>query len=358
MAPVLKTGNLQGFVGSNPTPSANPLRVGNLLNWIPKNPTVLEFRMLAIVIPRYGNPDALQLVSIRKPVPRPSQILINVKATSINPIDWKLRQGQWPLRAIFGLRNPRKRISGMDFAGVVTHIGRDVHRFQVGDSVFGANPKGTTCEYIAVDQNSAVIKSPPQLEMREAAGIPLAGLTALQALRKGKARGGTQLLVYGASGGVGSFAVQIGRAMGCQITTMCSARNLSWMTSLGSDEVLDYAENLPMSEDRRFDLVLDTVGKTGYARWKRHLTPKGMYITASPRFADLFSIVISRVIHSTRAKTLVTHFSQDDLHILGRFAEDGHLWTRIDREYRLSDVAEAHRYAEQGHTAGKVILTL
>ena len=314
--------------------------------------------MLAIITPHYGKADVLQLVTIRKPAPRPSEILVNVKATSINPIDWKLRQGQWPLRAVFGLRKPRKRIPGMDFAGVVTHIGRDVHGFQVGDAVCGANPRGTNCEYIAVDQNSAVIKSPSNFDMREAAGMPLAGLTALQALRIGKAAKGTRLLVYGASGGVGMFAVQIGRALGCQITTMCSSRNLSWMASLGSTEILNYTEHLPMAEDRRFDLVLDTVGKTSYWPWKRHLTPRGTYVTASPGFADLFSIVFSRAIHATRAKTLVTHFSQADLHLLGRLAEDGHLWTRIDREYQLSEVAEDHRYAEQGHSAGKVVVTL
>ncbi|MDF2626188.1 MAG: NAD(P)-dependent alcohol dehydrogenase [Symbiobacteriaceae bacterium] len=319
--------------------------------------------MKAIVYERYGPPDVLQMGEVPKPVPKDDEILIRVHAATAAAGDWRLRKADPFLARLFnGLWRPRRvNILGFELAGVVEAIGSGVTRFKPGDAVYAAcgNGFGAYAEYKAMPENGAVALMPANMTFEEAAAVPVGGYTALQFLRKGKIRPGSRVLVYGASGSVGTYAVQLARHFGAEVTGVCSTANVDLVRSLGADQVIDYTKESFAEDGPAFDIIFDTVGKSPFTACIRRLTPNGFYLRAvhvSP-LALLRGLWINltsgiRVIGETMKE------SAEDLAYLKDLIEGGKLRSVIDRRYPLEQAAEAHRYVEQGHKKGNVVLTV
>ena len=313
--------------------------------------------MRAAIYKKYGPATVLQIKDVDSPQPRSGEVLVKVHASAVNPIDWKIRNGLLLLRPGFGLLRPRKKILGIDFAGEILGLGTAVTKFNLHDEVFGATSAGTYAEYVCV--NEANVASKPQsMSFQEAAGVPLAGLTALQALRdKGGIRPDHNVLIYGASGGVGTFAVQLARSLGANVTGVCSKESIQLVKSLGAQRVIDRAAAESVFPERHYDIIFDAAGKASYARFKKNLRPEGKYIASTPHGRDLLPLALT-CIGKARAKTLIARLNSQDLVTLGRAIEEGSLRTVVDSVYPLAEIVAAHRYAEQSHSKGKVILQI
>ena len=318
--------------------------------------------MRAVILGRFGGPEVLELEERPRPTPRRDEVLVEVWASSINPRDWLIRSGKYPFQALL----PRRPfVPGSDVAGVVVEVGSDVSGFEPGQAVFAMQPTsrgfGAHGEYVAVPA-TALAPKPQSLSFEEAAGIPLAGLTALQALRDdARLREGQSVLVIGASGGVGSYAVQIARALGARVTGVCSARNQELVESLGAERVIDYQTTDPLQDAERFDVVFDVIGKESLKRCDRVLGRDGVYVTTIPRPQQIMAWMRSSVGHrlglSRRRSTVVLVRSRgEDLRWLARLAEDGALRTVVDGVLPLEQIAEAHELSRTFRTRGKLIL--
>jgi len=325
--------------------------------------TDLTDTMKAIVINQYGSVDDLEFKDIPRPVLDDNRVLVRVRAASVNPMDYKLLDGHILLRLLGGLRKPRSNRVGSDVAGHVVAVGQNVTRFQPGDEVFGGG-HGAFAEYTHHLEKSLVLK-PPALTFEQAAAIPIAGLTALQGLRdKGKIQPGQRVLINGAAGGVGTFAVQIAKAYGAHVTGVCSTRNVDLVRSLGADEVIDYTREDFTRGGQRYDLILDCVGTRPLSECRHALTTRGtlVMIGASPKrmvrmlLRILQGVVLSRFSKQTLIPFIAQH-NQDDLMILKELIEAGKVEPVIDRTYPLSRTAEAMRYLAAGHARGKVVIT-
>ncbi len=320
--------------------------------------------MKAIAYHEYGSPDVLRCEEIEKPVPKDDEVLIKVRAASVNPLDWRLLKGEPSiLRIFFGLRKPRLGRPGVDVAGEVEAVGRNVTQFKPGDEVFGTC-RGAFAEYACTAAPKLVMK-PDDVTFAQAASVNVAGLTALQGLRdKGKIQPGSKVLVNGAAGGVGTFAVQIAKTFGAHVTGVCSTRNLDLVRSIGADEVIDYTQNDFTTSNQRYDLILDCVGNHSFSACRRVLNPDGRFVgVGAPHdvsMMDLLAPMIKdlwlSVFGSQKAVMFIAKSSQDDLTLLGELIATGKLKPVIDRCYSLSEAPEAVRHVEEGHARGKVII--
>jgi NADPH:quinone reductase-like Zn-dependent oxidoreductase len=318
----------------------------------------------AIVHERYGPPDVLELQEIEKPELVDDGVLVRVRAASINPADWYAMKGPWFARLGSGLRNPKERLLGADFAGTVDAVGKDVTEFRPGDEVFGGRT-GALAEYVCA--RKAVAKKPANVTFEQAAAVPVAGLTALQGLRdKGRVQAGQKVLINGASGGVGTFAVQIAKALGADVTGVCSTRNVDLVRSLGADHVIDYTKEDFTRVDRRYDLMLDVAGSRSWAECRRILEPHATVVMVGANgkgpLGPLGHIVRFRlaavVRGSQKATFFIAKFNKPDVDLLGELMESGKVMPVVDRQYGLSEVADAFGYLGEGHAHGKIVITV
>ena len=326
--------------------------------------------MKAIVYEKYGPPDVLQLKEVEKPTPKDDEVLIKVHAASANPADWHLMRGA-PFLARFemGFPNPKKHtILGVDVAGSVEAVGSNVTQFQPGDEVFGDTfQRGWSgfAEYVAVAENRIALK-PANLTFEEAAAVPLAAFTALQGLRdKGQIESGQKVLINGASGGVGTFAVQIAKSFGAEVTGVCSTRNLDMVRSIGADHVIDYTQEDFTKNGQTYDLIYCAVGNRSAADYKRALNPNGICVVAGfttmshMLFQVLFLGAWVSMTGSKKIGAMGTVIpNKEDLVFIKELLEAGKVVPVIDRRYPLSETAEAIRYLEEGHAQGKVVITV
>jgi NADPH:quinone reductase-like Zn-dependent oxidoreductase len=329
---------------------------------VPANP------MKAIVYCEYGSPDVLKFEDVEKPVPNDNQVLIKVRAASLNAFDAYVIRDSWLGRLIFGLRKPRDTRLGQDVAGQVEAVGKNVTQFKPGDEVFGIS-RGALAEYACTPERALVTK-PPNVSFEQAASIPLAGLTALQGLREGKIQAGQKVLINGATGGVGTFAVQIAKSFGAEVTAVCSTRNVDLVRSIGADYVIDYTKEDFAKSDQRYDVIFDNVANHSFAERRRVLNPSGICVLAGMGGAGVKgSEAIGRILGGFTARGLSsftdqkfalyrTKMSKQDLIMLGDLIQAGKITPVIDRTYKLSDAADALRYLDEGHARGKVIITV
>jgi NADPH:quinone reductase-like Zn-dependent oxidoreductase len=323
--------------------------------------------MKAIVHRCYGSPDVIRLEDVPKPTPKDDEILVRVHAASVNPLDWHYLEGTpYMVRIDGGFGKPENPRLGVDFAGAVEAVGKSVTRFKPGDQVFGGK-FGALAEYVAVSEKRAVALKPANLSDAQAAAVAIAGITALQALRdQGHIRAGQSVLVNGASGGVGTFAVQIAKSFGATVTGVCSTRNVELVRSLGADHVIDYTQEDFTKGSQRYDLILDNVATHSLADYRRVLTPNGAYImVGSTDVGHWFGWAVGPLeawllspFTSQKLGMILAELNKDDLATLAALMESGKVTPVIDRTYKLSEAAEALRYLEKGHARGKVVVTV
>lgn len=320
--------------------------------------------MKAAVYVTYGPPDVIRITDAEKPIPKDGEVLIKVSAASVNPYDWHFMRGEpYPLRLAVGLRKPKDRRLGTDVAGEVEAIGKGVARVRAGDAVFGTC-KGAFAEY-ACTSESKLAKKPENVTFEEAAAAPIAGLTALQSLRdKGGVQAGQRVLINGAAGGVGTFAVQIAKACGAEVTGVCSARNVEMVRSLGADQAIDYTRQNFTEGQQRYDLILDCIANHSLSGLRRVLEARGIYVVIGGKSGPWMMDLAGRLIQ-TRLASL---FSQqkllfagakvvkEDLVVLGEMMGQGKIKVVIDRRYGLKELPEAIRYSEEGHARGKLVV--
>ena len=322
--------------------------------------------MKAIVYTKYGAPDVLELKEVEKPTPKDHEVLVKVHAVSANAADLHLLRGDpFLLRLVSGLLKPKNTILGADIAGRVEAVGKNVKEFQPGDEVFGdisACGWGGFAEYVCARENALVLK-PACLTFEQAAAVPMAAVTALQGLRhKRQIQPGQKVLINGASGGVGTFAVQIAKSFGAEVTAVCSTRNVAMARSLGADHVIDYTQEDFTKNGQRYDLILAVNGYQSISDYQRALSPAGMYVMSGGSGAQMSqAMLLGPWISMTGSKkmgNLLAKPNQKDLVFVKELLEAGKVVPVIDRRYTLSEVPEAIRYLEEGHAKGKVVITL
>ncbi len=321
--------------------------------------------MKAIVYHEYGSPDVLELKEIDTPVVEDDQVLVRVHAASVNPLDWHRMRGlPYFLRASEGLAKPKNNGLGADVAGRAEAVGRNVTQVQPGDEVFGMSIR-TLAEYVCVSEHG-VAQKPANLTFEQAAAVPVAASTALQGLRdKGRIQPGQKVLINGAAGGVGTFAVQIAKSFGADVTGVCSTRNVDMVRSIGADQVIDYTEEDFTQDGQRCDLLFESVGNRSLSDCRRVLKPEGILVLVGaadgrwlgPLVRPLKALLVSRFV-SQKLVPFLTKRSKDDLVVLKDLIEAGKVTPVIDRRYPLSEVPEAIRYLEEGHAQGKVVITV
>jgi NADPH:quinone reductase-like Zn-dependent oxidoreductase len=321
--------------------------------------------MRAIVHERYGSIDALELRELDTPVIGDDQVLVRVHASSVNPAEWYRVMGPFFARVGTGLRKPKTTTIGADLAGRIEAVGRDVEEFQPGDEVFGASG-GSWAEY-APARAVRLVPKPANVSFEEAAAVPIAALTALQALRDhGRVQPGQKVLINGASGGVGTYAVQLAKSFGADVTAVCSTRNVEQARSLGADRVIDYTRDDFIRRGERHDVMLDIAGSSSFSELRRALTPEATIVVVGARMSNrglgpLKHIVAMRLAslgRSQKVKNFVAKMTKEDLAFLGELLEAGTVKSVIDRSYELSHVTEALRYLGQGHARGKIVITV
>ena len=318
--------------------------------------------MKAIVYDNYGSPDVLKYEEIEKPTAGDDEVLIKVRAASVNPLDWRLMRGK-PLFVrlmIGGLRKPKITRPGRDVAGQVEAVGRNVTQFKPGDEVFGAC-RGAFAEYVCAIEDRLALK-PANISFEEAAAVPVAALSALQCLRdKGQIQLGQKVLVDGASGGVGTFAVQIAKSFGAEVTAVCSTRNVDTARSIGADQVIDYTREDFITNGQRYDLIIAANAHHSIFDYRRALGQDGIYVMVGGGWAQILQAMLLgpllSLIGSKKMCFFMAKLDKTDLVLLKDFLAAGKIVPIIDRRYPLSDVAEALRYLEEGHARGKVVIT-
>ena len=316
--------------------------------------------MKAIVYEKYGSPDVLELKEVEKPTAKDDEILIKVYATTVTAGDLKTRKADpFFLRFMFGLIRPKINILGSEFAGEIESVGADVKKFKKGDQVFGNTLVGGTCaEYMCLPEEGVVAIKPSNMTYEEAAAGPSGAIVTLQGLRKYNIHSGQKVLIYGASGSLGTAAVQLAKHFGAEVTGVCSTTNLEMVKSLGADKVIDYTKEDFAKNGETYDLILDVVGKSSFSNSKGSLKPSGVYLSSWPSLSLVFQVIGTSMIGSKKAKIMTENPSLKSLMFLKELIEVGKIKPFIDRHYPLEQTAEAHRYAERGHKKGNVVITL
>jgi NADPH:quinone reductase-like Zn-dependent oxidoreductase len=319
--------------------------------------------MKAIVCTKYGSPEVLQLREVETPIPKDNEVQIKIHASTVAAGDIRMRSSTWapwfwlPARLYFGIRRPRRTIPGNELAGEIEAVGKDITKFKVGDPVYGiiwnVSFGGANAEYICLPENEVAIK-PANMTYEEAAAAPIGGLTALVLLRKGKIQPGQKVIIVGASGSVGTFAVQLAKYFGAEVTGVCSTRNIELVKSLGADQVIDYTIEDFTKGDQTYDIIFDAVMKTSFSRCKNTLKQNGYFITVDwPLLQALWTSIVGN------KKVVVGIASRiEDLIYLRELIEAGKVISVIDRCYPLKETVDAHRYAETGHKKGNVVITV
>lgn len=321
--------------------------------------------MRAITYTEYGPPDVLQFTEVTKPTPKDDELLIRIRAASVNALDWRLMRGApYIFRILFGLRKPtiaRPAGVGRDVAGQVEAVGRSVTQFKPGDEVFGVC-LGAFAEYACANEDKLALK-PANISFEDAAAIPVAAISALQGLRdKGRIQRGQKVLVDGASGGVGTFAVQIAKSFGAEVTAVCSTRNVDTARSIGADHVIDYTREDFTQSGQRYDLIMAANAYHSIFDYRRALSQDGFYVMAGGGWVQILQAVLLgpllSLIGSKKMCNFVAKLNKKDLVLLKELLEAGKVTPVIDRSYPLRDVPEAIRYLEEGHARGKVVITM
>lgn len=322
--------------------------------------------MKAIIVEQYGTPDVMEFKDVEKPTPKDNEVLVKVYAASINMADWHLLTADiFLVRLEMGLLKPKNKILGADMAGRVEAVGKNVTQFQPGDEIFGDLARsgfGSLAEYVAVPEDVLALK-PVNLTFEEAAAYPMAAVTALQGLRDmGKIQPGHKVLIQGASGGVGSFAVQIAKVLGAEVTAVCSTPNIELVRSLGADHVIDYTKEDFTKNGKQYDLILAVNGYHPINDYKRALTSKGIYVMAGGATKQMFEALLrSSFISEKNGRklgVLTALPKQEDLVYLKGLTEAGKLKPVIDKRFPLNEAAHALRYLGEGHARGKVVITV
>ena len=323
--------------------------------------------MKAIVYTKYGPPDVLELKEVEKPAARDNEVLVKVRAASVNFPDWSLLRGKPFIVRLMsgGLLKPKNKILGADIAGRVEAVGRNAKQFRLGDEIFGdisACGSGGFAEYVSVPENALALK-PASTTFEEAAAVPMTAVVALQGLRdKGQVQPGQKVLINGASGGIGTFAVQIAKSFGAEVTGVCSTRNVDMVRSIGADQVIDYTREDFTQNEQRYDLILAAGGYRSIFDYQSALSPKGIYVMAGGSMAQIFqAILLGPWISMTGSKkmgNLAAKPNPQDLFFVKELVETGKVVPVIDRRYPLREAAEALRYYGEGHARGKVVITV
>ena len=328
----------------------------------PSNP------MKAITHCEYGGPEVLKVEEIEKPVPNENQVLVKVRTASVNPLDLTIR-GPVVIRPLLGLRKPKDTRLGVDYSGTVEAVGKNVTNFKAGDEVFGGR-NGALAEYVCVLADRAVVLKPANMTFEQAASVPVAAITALQGLRdKGHIQSGQKVLINGASGGVGTFAVQIAKSFGTEVTGVCSTRNVDLVRSIGADHVVDYTKQDFTKTDQRYDLIFDLVGNHSFSERRRILNPNGICVMAGLGGAGWHEGFATRLLGelngylgsrftSQKFIAYIAQFNKADMSILADLMQTGKITPVIDRTFRFDETADALRYLETGHARGKVVITI
>jgi NADPH:quinone reductase-like Zn-dependent oxidoreductase len=323
--------------------------------------------MKAVLVTKYGGPEVLQVKEVPTPVPKKDEVLIKIHATAVNNTDPVFRKGKPIISRFFtGLSKPKYSIPGDVLAGVIVEIGKDVTMFKIGDRVYGYSTVtlGTHSEYKCLSEYSAIVRMPESLSYEDAAGIVDGGLTALVFLRdKGRLKNKHSVLIYGASGSVGTAAVQIAISYGAEVTGVCSTTNIELVQSLGAKRVIDYTKNDFTLENNKYDIIFDTVAKKSFSECQKVLTENGIYLSTFPSAGILIKGLFQSKDKGKRALFEAAGIRPenekiDNLHYLSVLLKDNRINTIIDRRYSLNDIAEAHRYVETGHKKGNVIIKL
>jgi len=323
--------------------------------------------MKAIVSCEYGAVN-LQLRELEKPAPLDNEVLVRVRAASINPVDGHMIRGSWLMRPMSGMRKPKNTRFGTDFSGMVEAIGKDVTNFKPGDEVFGAK-NGAVADYICVKADRAIVMKPNNITFEQAGSVAVAGLTALQGLRdKGRIQAGQKVLINGASGGVGTFAVQIAKSFGAEVTGVCSTHNVDLVKSIGADHIIDYTRQDFTRTDQRYDMIYDLVGNHSFSERRQILTPNGICVLAGiggagfhpesgGRILGNFKDAFQSNFTSQKFVFYIAKLTKDDLNVLRDLMQSGKVAPVIDRTYKISETQDAVRYLEEGHARGKVVIT-
>src|SRR4029450_5269046 len=324
-------------------------------------------RMKAIRYCEHGSPDVLKVTGVEKPVPNENELLVRVRAASLNFIDAGLVRGPWVLRLLSGLRKPKFTGFGLDFAGVVEAVGKNVTEFKPGDEVFGGK-LGSVAEYLCVRKERVALK-PANVTFEQAGAVKHAGLTALQGLRTGKIHAGQKVLINGASGGVGTFALQIAKAFDTEVTAVVSTRNVEIARTLGADHVIDYTKEDFTKREERYDLLFDNVQNRSFSERRRLLKPDGICVLAGiggagshegqmGRIAGTFAASFRSRFVDQKFERYITRNDQADLKFLSDLMAEGKVTPFVERTYPFAETAEALRYFEQGHARGKLVITI
>lgn len=317
--------------------------------------------MRAVICTHYGGPEVLKLTEINKPTPNDDQILIKMMATTVNAGDARIRRADpFLVKLAFGFSRPRISVLGNVIAGVVEAVGKNCTQFQVGDEVFGLNDKtmGAYAEYALVPNDAPLALKPHNMTFQEAASLVFGGHTALHYLKQAAIKTGQDVLIYGASGAVGSSAVQIAKYYGATVTAVCSAHNIEMVTNLGADEVIDYTQTPLDQIDKRYDVVYETVDKTKVSEIAKLVKVGGYLLLGAVLIKGMLEgLLISKKL-KLRLIIGVAHVTAQDMELIAKIAESGTLKPVIDKTYPLDDIAEAHRYVDQGHKKGNVVVTI
>ncbi len=323
--------------------------------------------MKAIVWTNYGPPEVLQLREVEKPTPADDEIRIAIYASTVTAGDCEIRNNtipilyRLPMRIYMGFRNPtRVQILGMELAGIIDAIGKEVTRFDVGDHIFAATGIGFGgyAEYVCIPEKAVIARKPATMSFEEAAAVPVGGMEALSFLRRGDVRKGQNILIYGASGSIGTFAVQLAKHFGAIVTGVCSTSNLEMVKSIGADTVIDYTREDFSKRAEIYDLIFDPIGKSPFSKCIRSLKSKGIYLLANPSLVDMIRGYLTSLFTHRKVIFGATQESREDLIFLRELIEAGELKSVIDRRYTLKQIPEAHRYVDRGHKKGNVVVTI